>query len=196
MSTKNTEKLKDISKIMYGYTAKSSTDYIGPKYLRITDIQNGFVRWDNVPNCEINQEDFEKYSLNPGDIVFARTGATTGKSYLIKNPPESVFASYLIRVQINEDIVLPEFLYKFFQSDNFWATISLGTTGSAQGGFNAKKLGDLKIPILPKSKQIEIIKHLDNAFSKIDRARLITEDKLVKLEELKRSILQKTLKEN
>ena len=192
----STKKLKDISTIMYGYTAKSSKDYIGPKYLRITDIQNGYVNWENVPCCEINQEDFRKYSLNQGDIVFARTGATTGKSYLIHSPQKSVFASYLIRVQVDEDIVLPEFLYKFFQSDDYWSSVLLGTTGSAQGGFNAKKLGNLDIPILSKTKQDELIQHLDNAFSKIDKARLITENKLIKLDELKRSILQKALKEN
>jgi type I restriction enzyme S subunit len=90
----------DISdKIHYGYTEKSSIDPIGPKFLRITDIQNNCVDWKKVPYCSISDNDKNKYILKPGDIVFARTGATVGKSFLIgTNIPESIFASYLIRI--------------------------------------------------------------------------------------------------
>ncbi len=52
-----------------------------------------------------------KYILEEGDIVFARTGATAGKSYLIKNPPDSVFASYLIRLQVQTKDLIPELLH-------------------------------------------------------------------------------------
>lgn len=68
--------------IQYGYTAKAIFDNNYPKMLRITDIQDGEVDWDNVPNCDITENDFRKYELVSHDIVFARTGATTGKSYL------------------------------------------------------------------------------------------------------------------
>src|SRR5580704_13451471 len=86
--------------ITYGFTAKACWDSSGPKFLRITDIQNGRVDWDSVPRCEISPEEMLGYSLRGGDLVFARTGATTGKSFLIKSCPEpAVFASYLIRVR-------------------------------------------------------------------------------------------------
>ena len=88
--------LKDIAKIMYGHTAKASSAVQGPKYLRITDIQNNTVDWGSVPNCPPLGDDYQKYKLCHGDIVFARTGATTGKSFLIKETPEAVFASYLV----------------------------------------------------------------------------------------------------
>ena len=91
--------LKQISnKIHYGYTAKSSIQKSGTKYLRITDIQNNSVIWEKVPYCEIPEEKSDQFILKPNDLVFARTGATVGKSLLLKNPPKSVFASYLIRV--------------------------------------------------------------------------------------------------
>lgn len=98
-------KLSDIcDTIQYGYTQSASTEKVGPKFLRITDIRNDFIDWDNVPYCQISSEDFQKYKLEEGDIVIARTGATTGiNKYIDSNIPESVFASYLIRIKINKD---------------------------------------------------------------------------------------------
>ena len=85
--------------ISYGFTAKATTEPVGPRLLRITDIQNGSVQWESVPYCEIPKGRASNYSLRNGDIVFARTGATTGKSFRIRSCPEAVFASYLIRVR-------------------------------------------------------------------------------------------------
>lgn len=78
-------KVKDISlRIHYGYTIGSVKNNTGTKLLRITDIQDYKVVWDDVPYCEITSQDIEKYLLKENDIVFARTGATVGKSYLIQ----------------------------------------------------------------------------------------------------------------
>ncbi|MDO9538367.1 MAG: hypothetical protein Q7J68_08645 [Thermoplasmata archaeon] len=87
-----------VDDVQYGYTAKAKDNGPGPRYLRITDIQNGSVNWNEVPYCDIDDTDIPHYKLNSGDIVFARTGATTGKSFLIKGCPDSIFASYLIRL--------------------------------------------------------------------------------------------------
>ncbi len=82
------KKLKDIStKIDYGYTASADYKISEPKFLRITDIQDGKVNWDIVPGCKITDAYEVANKLEDGDIVFARTGATTGKSYLITDPP-------------------------------------------------------------------------------------------------------------
>jgi len=88
-------KLMDISlKIHYGYSASSTTNDTGIKFLRITDIQDYKVDWNKVPFCEIHEYDVDKYLLSEGDIVFARTGATVGKSFLIQSKiPKSIFAS-------------------------------------------------------------------------------------------------------
>lgn len=137
--------LGDFGRISYGYTAKSSSTFSGPKYLRITDIQNGYVNWSEVPNCEISTEEKSKFLLSKGDIVFARTGATTGKSYLIDADADAVFASYLIRIKPDTKKLDPEFLYYFFQSSYYWDEIAEGISGSAQGGFNASKLQAMKV---------------------------------------------------
>jgi hypothetical protein len=78
-----------------------------------TDITDSGVKWPTVPFCECPEEELGKYRLASGDIVFARIGATTGKSYLITNPPPSVFASYLIRVRAKREIY-PGFLSQLF----------------------------------------------------------------------------------
>jgi len=81
-----TSELSAVSDINYGYTESASRDPIGPRFLRITDIQDERVDWDGVPYCKIEAADLPKYRLASGDIVFARNGATTG-NFFKKNPP-------------------------------------------------------------------------------------------------------------
>ena len=97
--------VKDMAdSIQYGHTASAIERKDGPRFLRITDIQDGRVDWSAVPSCDIPKEDIPKYRLSSGDLVFARTGATTGKSFLIGDCPEAVFASYLIRVRVSAHV--------------------------------------------------------------------------------------------
>ena len=154
--TLKTFRLNEISTISYGYTESAFREIIGPKFLRITDIQDGSVDWESVPYCRIENATYEKQRLNDGDIVFARTG-TVGKSFLVRNPPEAVCASYLIRVQADCLKVLPGFLYLNFQTRNYWKQIHAGKSGSVQGGFNASKLGKLAISLPSIEKQIGIV---------------------------------------
>jgi len=159
----------DISdKIHYGYTEKSSLEPIGPKFLRITDIQDNYVDWKNVPFCKISDNDKYKYILNPNDIVFARTGATVGKSFLIgPNIPKSVFASYLIRIIPNPHI-LAKYIYLYFQSFYYWAQIIKDKAGIGQPNVNATKLAKLQIPLPPLPEQHRIIAKIEEFFTKLD----------------------------
>ena len=142
-------------KIDYGVTASAVLKPVGPKFLRITDIQEGKVNWDDVPYCEISEKERNASLLSKGDIVFARTGATTGKSFLIQECPEnSVFASYLIRVRPAKELN-PVFLFGYFQTAQYWKQISESATGSTQPGVNSTKLGELKIPLPPLPLQEE-----------------------------------------
>ncbi len=179
-----TKRLGDISTINYGYTAKASFNKADSLFLRITDIQDNFVDWKTVPYCSISEIDYEKYKLIDNDIVFARTGATTGKSYLIKKPPKSVAASYLIRLRLTDCDILPEFIAKYFQTPTYWNDISLGIVGSAQGGFNASKLSDLIISVPPIEEQKRIVEILDKAFEGIAQAEANTRRNLINAREL------------
>lgn len=158
--------------IQYGYTATSSRETAGPKYLRITDIQNRTVDWSGVPHCEIGDPEFRRYRLKEGDIVFARSGATVGKSFLIKDPiPDSVFASYLIRVRCDDRKLCPQYAYYFFQSPAFWRQITAGSSGTGQPNFNGTKLGALEIPVPPLSEQRRIVAKLDSLSGRSNGAR-------------------------
>ncbi|MBI4489856.1 MAG: restriction endonuclease subunit S, partial [Deltaproteobacteria bacterium] len=87
-------------KPQYGYTQAARDEPVGPKFLRITDIQNGQVNWEAVPYCDCEAGALKKYKLQAGDLLFARSGATTGKTFLVTQCPEAVFASYLIRLRL------------------------------------------------------------------------------------------------
>jgi len=162
--------LKNITEsIQYGYTESSSKSNIGPKFLRITDIQENKVSWDNVPYCKIDSKIKHKYLLKDGDLLFARTGATVGKSFLIKGQiPEAVFASYLIRVRINLDINETYISY-FFHSPNYWSQITEGQVGIGQPNVNGTKLGQLQIPIAPIENQNIIVSKIEELFSELDK---------------------------
>lgn len=176
--------LSEVSTINYGYTESASSEPIGPRFLRITDIQNDQVNWKTVPFCKIELADLPKYRLSSGDIVFARTGATTGKSYLVENPPEAIFASYLIRLRLLDKNLLPEFVALFFQTWGYWKSVNEGSSGSAQGGFNARKLGALVIPIPSLPEQQRIVAILDEAFDGIATAKANAEKNLKNAREL------------
>lgn len=150
-------KLGDVCEIAYGYTAKSRCDDGNgdPKYLRITDIQDDSVDWSRVPVCQC--DDIRSYLLAQGDIVFARTGATTGKSFLLEGDfPKSVYASYLIRVKLRNKRIVPQYLRWYFDTESYWSVIRCGMAGAAQGGFNSKKLAALEIPVPSVEEQIRI----------------------------------------
>jgi len=176
--------LGDIAAISYGYTAKASFENVGLKFLRITDIQNDMVDWSSVPYCPINEADLKKHKLIDQDIVFARTGATTGKSFLVCDPPESVAASYLIRLRVQDPNVSAKFISKYFQTCEYWNGVSSGISGSAQGGFNASKLAALVVPIPPFPEQKRIVEILDEAFEGIDRTIANTKKNLTNSREL------------
>jgi type I restriction enzyme, S subunit len=185
-----TKELAAVSAINYGYTESASSEPVGPRFLRITDIQDDRVDWGSVPYCRIEPADLPKYRLASGDIVFARTGATTGKSFLVDDPPDAVFASYLIRLRLLDKNLLPKFVALFFQTAGYWQSIKDGSSGSAQGGFNATKLGALKIPVPPLSEQQRIVGILDEAFEGIATAKANAEKNLQNAKAIFESDLQ------
>ena len=125
------------------------------KFLRITDIQNGMVNWDTVPFTRTS--DPNTYLLKSGDIVFARTGATVGKSFLITETPyPSVYASYLIRIRLLGNLP-SEYIYQFFDSACYWSQITDKSVGVGQPNCNGTSLKELLIPLPPINEQLRII---------------------------------------
>ena len=183
-------RLGKFSTSQYGYTAKAIKNDAYPKMLRITDIQEYGVNWGDVPNCEITQDNLEKYRLSDGDIVIARTGATTGKSFLLHDPCNSVFASYLIRLRVHQ-CAFPKYVFNFLQTDNYWKQISELSSGIAQPGVNATKLQSLCFPLPPLAEQMRIVDRIESLFARLDEAKQKAQDALDSFETRKAALLHK-----
>jgi type I restriction enzyme S subunit len=150
-------KLKDVaSRIQYGYTASASNDDIGPRFLRITDIVPEQIDWENVPFCPIEDGLFDKYALHDGDIVIARTGNTTGYAKLIRDEQRAVFASYLIRVQLDQQKAVPGYVGRLVESDIYKRFVNSQKGGSAQGNANAQILTQFEFDLPPLGVQRKI----------------------------------------
>jgi type I restriction enzyme S subunit len=165
--------LKEIcSDISYGYTASASDKVLGIKFLRITDIVNKPIKWNQVPSCVITDKDIEKYKLSKGDILIARTGATTGYNYTFNSHYPSVFASYLIRYKIVPELADPFFIGYNLQSDNWKGFVENIIGGSAQPGANAQQFASyqLLLPPLPEQQAIaEVLSCLDDKIDLLHR---------------------------
>ncbi len=185
-------KVKEIAdSIQYGYTESSSKETVGPKFLRITDIQDNSVNWKEVPYCKISSDIKHKYLLNDGDLVFARTGATVGKSFLIKGQiPEAIFASYLIRLRFNKT-VLDKYVWSYFQSLHYWRQITDGQVGIGQPNVNGTKLGQLIFPLCSFEEQHRIVEEIESRLSVADKLEETITASLQQSETLRQSILKK-----
>jgi len=147
--------LRDICEsIRYGYTAQAQDEPVGPQFLRITDIVPNLIDWSSVPYCQIAPQDVEKYKLQEGDIVIARTGATTGYAKWIKNPPHSIFASYLVRIRISTEHD-NRFVGFVVESDEYKQFIRTNIGGAAQPNANAQILTSfpIRLPPLPTQRK-------------------------------------------
>ena len=158
----------EISKsILYGVSesAKSKGEY---KLLRITDIKNNAVDWNTVPYTDYDEHKANAYLISDGDILFARTGATVGKSYLVKGlQDKAIYASYLIRVQTFNEI-LPEYVNYFFESGFYWEQIQRDSVGIGQPNVNGTTLSQLALSIPPINEQHRIVNELGSWLNIID----------------------------
>ena len=176
------------SSILYGVSesAKEKGRY---KLLRITDIQNNKVNWETVPFTDYDNNKAQAYLLNDGDILFARTGATVGKSYLVEGLKDSaIYASYLIRVQTSS-VILPAYIKFFFESGFYWEQISLNSVGIGQPNVNGTTLAALTIPIPPYREQMRIVEEAKKWLSVIDGLDIEIDDLRTFITQVKSKIL-------
>ena len=140
-------------KPQYGYTASAKSDPIGPKFLRITDInKKAWVEWDSVPHCEITGEDFDKYRLHEGDILIARM-ADPGHGCMIEEEQGAVFASYLIRFRpVHKRFA--RLLQYWLRSNAYWELVRERGAGTTRVSLNAKVLGEFPL-IVPSDSLVD-----------------------------------------
>ena len=149
--------------IQYGYNAPAK-DCGRIKMVRISDIQDNSVLWETVPYCDIKENEISTYLLQPNDILFARTGGTVGKSYLVQEvPEEAIYAGYLIRTRYSQWLC-PQYLKFFMESELYWSQLRNGTIATAQPNCNGKTLGKMLLPIPPLSEQYRIVERVNALF--------------------------------
>ena len=182
--------------IQYGYNAPALEHGV-IKMVRISDIQENCVLWDNVPYCQIEENDIDTYLLKVNDILFARTGGTVGKSFLVEEVPEkAIYAGYLIRTRYSS-LLNPRYMKSFMESQLYWEQLKNGTIATAQPNCNGKTLAKMLLPIPPTKEQDRIVEKLTQLSSFLDnyglcQDRLNLLNKEIK-EQLKKSILQEAI---
>ena len=177
------------SSFEYGLNA-AAKEYDGEnKYIRITDIDDNtreFVS-DSLTSPDIDLTDAEKYKLSAGDILFARTGASVGKSYIYRDNDGLVYyAGFLIRASINDEYDA-EFVFQNTLTDKYKKYITVTSQRSGQPGVNAQEYSEYKIQVPKKEEQIKIGKYFRN----IDKLITLHQREVEKLQNIKKSCLEK-----
>lgn len=160
-----------------------------PTYLRITDI-DGWGKFIETDKVSVDNPNSSQFILREGDIVFARTGATVGKTYLYDSKDgQLVFAGFLIRFTPNSNKAIPYYIKTCTETASYWNWVRVISQRSGQPGINSVEYGAIKLAVPPMEEQRKIADILgvwDEAIEK--HSRLIE-----KLELRKRALMQRLL---
>lgn len=155
----------DIATFNYGYTDKAK-EKGNTRFVRITDItDNGTLNPEDAKYVDLSNDN-KQYLLKEGDILMARTGATYGKTVYIPRVEQAVYASFLIKLNLDCSVIMPRYYWHFAQSDRYWQQADLYASHGGQQQFNTKAVARVQLPLPSLEKQKEIVEKLD-VFSEI-----------------------------
>ena len=145
-------------------------------YLRITDIRDdGTLNMTDLKS--VDDEKASQYLLKPNDIVFARTGASTGRNYFYDGTDgEFVYAGFLIKFSIDPEKINPKYVKYYCMSAVYKGWVHSFNTGSTRGNINAQTLGGMPIPVPPRLQQDGIVDILSSLDAKIRKNTEINEN--------------------
>lgn len=152
--------LSEFAKFIYGFTDKAK-DEGNARFLRITDItDNGCLKKDDAKYITLNDES-RKYLVKKGDILMARTGATYGKTLYVPDNAPAVYASFLIKICLDNSVMLNRFYWHFAQSHLYWMQANKLVSGGGQPQFNSGAIGKVLVPVPSLEEQQRIVSILD-----------------------------------
>lgn len=158
-----------------------------PKYLRITDITES-GKYDTNSNAYVNTTDYHKYLLKENDILFVRTGSTTGKSYLYNiNDGILIFAGFLIRFSINPKIIDPKIILAIINTEAYWKWVKIMSMRSGQPGINSIEYANYEFKIPPTLPEQQAIAEV---LSAADREISLLQQNLEQERQKKKSLMQ------
>ncbi len=163
-------------------------NYNAPRYIRITDIKDdGTLRGDTFKSLPL--EKAKEYMLNKGDLLFARSGATVGKTFLYKEDYAACFAGYLIKARCNKNKLLPNFVFYYTLSNVYqnWKNSIFIQSTIQNIGADKYSVMPIIVPSLPE--QQSIADYLDQKCSEIDELISIKQQKIEKLKDYKKSLI-------
>lgn len=165
-------------------------------YLRITDIfDDGTLNKSGL--MSVDAEGAEKYLLEVNDIVFARTGNSTGRNYFYDGSDgKFVYAGFLIKFSIDPQKVNPKFIKYYCQSNEYWGWVQSFNTGSTRGNINAKVFANMEISIPPRKQQDFLVGVLSSLDSKIKLNQKINENLERQAQTIYQQVFQYTISDD
>ncbi len=180
----------------YGSSAKTQQGVSGVPVIRMGNIQDGRIVMDDVKTLPSDHPEFPKLLLQPGDLLFNRTNSAelVGKSAVFRGKQPTSFASYLIRVRLNESCI-PEWLAVFINSSfgRRWVA-SVASQQVGQANVNGSKLRALEVPLPTIQEQEAILAELDRRLSAADALEATLQASLRRTERLRQSILERAFR--
>ena len=157
--------LKEIAKFSYGYTDKAQ-EHGDTRFLRITDIaEDGTMKPEGAKYILLNDES-KKYLVKKGDLLLARTGATYGKTLYVPDNSPAVYASFLIKIELDNSKISNRYYWHFSKSNQYWRQAEKLVSKGGQQQFNTNAVERVVVPVPPLDVQNRIVNVLDN-FEKI-----------------------------
>lgn len=183
--------LKEVSTIAgdYGLSVPSKP-FDGVRYLRITDITDWGDLNDDIVSANVDSDNKQE-ELEEGDILFARTGATVGKTLVYKKEfGECLFAGYLIRYRLNIDIILPRYMYYVTHSKEYYDWVFVNQEAAAQPNISAKKYNLLPVKYPPLSEQQRIVSRMDSLSARVRELEEVLKQVITECDNMKQALLR------
>lgn len=154
--------------LQYGATESGDPSAAGPRYIRITDIRMDGTLTDEDAKY-LTEEQATSYLLEDEDVLFARSGATVGKSFVyLKEMGRCAYAGYLIRAKLDKTLLLPRYLRLLTETHQYWAYLRGAETQSTIQNASAEKYANFAFPLPPVSVQKEVVDRLDVQLNKVE----------------------------